>query len=168
MPFSLVLAASVLSCPVENARYELRGETGVTARFYVVPRSSDWPTGLALRVRVERSGRSYWFLPWQGGTDQKTNLAWVRERNSAIQHQTIRRDIEFFTMDGAYNPGPEVPKAHGSAPAHMLIPGLGSLAWYSTTHASRDSIPRTFFDLTGCDAPDPAEPAPYIQFPAVP
>lgn len=168
MFLQFALAASLASCPVENARYDLRGSTGVAARFYPVPRSRDWPTGLALRVRVAESGRSYWFLPWEGGTNGKTNLAWVRERRSPIQYQTDRRDIEFFAMDAAYNLDPGLPRAGGLAPAHMLLPDLSNLAWHSTTAINRDSIARAFFDLAGCEAPQSTDLAPRIEFPPVP
>ena len=165
---ALVLAASIASCTVENARYGLRGAPGVTARFYTVQSTPDWPTGLALGVRVAKTGRSYWFLPWQGGTDQKTNLAWVRESNSPARLQPVRRDMEMFATDASYNLHAQVPRLHEIAPVHMLLPGLSHLAWYSTTDVHRDSLPRAFFDLTGCEASGRTEPAPRIEFPAVP
>lgn len=164
----LIAAVSIASCPVENARYELRGALGVTARFHAVQRMPDWPAGVALRVRVAKSGRSYWFLPWQGGTDQKTNLAWVRESNSPIQFQPVRRDMEMFATDASYNLQALVPKAHSLAPVHMLLPDLNNIAWYSTTDVHRDSLPRAFFDLARCEASERTEPAPRIEFPAVP
>lgn len=164
----LIAAVSVASCPVENARYELRGAPGVTARFHTVRRTPDWPTGLALRVRVAKSGRSYWFLPWQGGTNQKTNFAWVRESNSPIQFQPVRRDMEMFATDASYNLHTQVPKAHSLAPAHMLLPDLGNIAWYSTTDLHRDSLPRAFFDLVSCEASGRTEATPRITFPAIP
>jgi hypothetical protein len=168
MILALAIAASIASCSIENAQYVLRGAPGVTARFYNVQTSSDWPSGLALDVHVARSGRSYWFLPWQGGTDQKTNLAWVREANSPFVGQAIRREIEMFATDASYDLRPDILKARDVAPAHLLLPDVGHLAWYSTTAAERDSLPRAFFDLSECRVPNRSEKAPQIEFPAIP
>lgn len=168
MIFALAVAASIASCPVEDARYNLRGAPGVTARFHVVQPTPDWPSGLALGVHVAKSNRSYWFLPWQGGTDQKTNVAWVRELHSPHPNQTARRDMEMFAADAAYDLQPSVPKVHSLAPVHILLPDLSHLAWYPTTAAERDSLPRAFFDLSDCKVPDRREKAPQIEFPAIP
>ena len=166
MLFTMLLAASSAICPVEKAEYKLRGAEGVSARFHAVKRTPDWPSGLALQVQVAGSGRSYWFLPWQGGTDGKTNLAWVKERRSPIQFQEVRRDIEFFAADESYGIVSEIPQAGLMAPARIFIPGLGRLAWFSTTDQNRDSIPRAFFDFATCRTR--SERPPEIEFPAVP
>lgn len=76
--------------------------------------------------------------------------------------------MAFFTTDEAYNLLPEVPKARGPAPAHMLLPDLNNWAWHSTTAINRDSLARAFFDLAGCEAPQSTEPAPNIEFPRIP
>ncbi|MHA6723677.1 hypothetical protein [Sphingomonas sp. RS2018] len=167
MLLAISLAAAIASCPIESARYTLRGAPQVTARFFTVSPTPDWPSGLALRVHVAASGRSYWFLPWQGGTDHRTNLAWVQESSTTILIGP-RRDIEILTTDPSYNLQAEVPNARGSAPTHMLLPDLTNLAWHATTDEPRDTLPRAFFDLTGCRAPDPDEARRRIEFPAVP
>jgi hypothetical protein len=166
MLFNLLLAASSALCPAENAEYRLHGSADVTARFYAVHKTPDWPGGLALRFHVARSGRSCWFLPWQGGTDGKTNLAWVRERDSPIQFQGQGTDIEFFAMDQSDNIASEIPKLGSAAPARLLIPGLGNLAWQSTADQNRDSIRRAFFHFAVCRVSN--GPSPQIDFPAVP
>ena len=168
MFLSLLLASATSVCPIEKAQYQLRGDPMVTASFHPVPRSDDWRTGLALRVHVRKSGRSYWFLPWQGGTDGRINLAWVREKRSPIPYQGVRRDLEFVTADKTYDIDAEIPALGKQAPAHMLIPDLGRLAWHATTNSERDNIARAFFDLSGCIRPDRTEPAPQIEFPPVP
>lgn len=168
MIHALLLAASISTCVIENARYELRGAPGVTASFEPVRSTVDWPAGLALRVSVAKSGRSYWFLPWQGGTDGRTNLAWVREAGSPIQIQSVRRDMEFFATDAAYNLSPGTPRAGGPAPTHLLLPDLPDLAWHSTTDSNRDGLPRAFFDLRGCSGHGKARYVPRIDFPPVP
>jgi hypothetical protein len=145
-----LFGASTALCPIQQAEYQSRDDPSVTATFYQVPRRPDWPSGLALRVRVAKTGRSYWFLPWQGGTDGRTHLAWVRERNAPIEIQRDRQDMEFFTTNESYDFNAEVPRQGGIAPTHMFIPDLTNLAWHSSTGQRRDQIPRSFFDATGC------------------
>lgn len=168
MIFSLILAAAITSCPVAEAVYQVRHQPDVTAGFRNVPASQDWPSGLALEVHVKPSGRSYWFLPWQGGTDQRTNMAWVREGSSPIQYQDIRRDLQVIITDAEYNVLAEVPKAGGRAPSHFLMPDLGAMVWHSTTGLNRDNIARRFFDLVACRKVGAETPVPRIEFPPVP
>lgn len=166
MLWPLLLAAAVGTCPVEDAEYRLRGTADVTARFYAVQKSVDWNSGLAFRVHVARSGRSYWFLPWQGGTDGRTNLAWVKERSAPIQLQSERRDLQFFAMDASYAIAAAIPKQGQPAPDRILIPDLSRLIWTSTTDPNREDIPRAFFDLTTCAKT--RDVVPQIDFPAIP
>lgn len=163
----LLLASATASCSVEAAQYRLRDDGTVTARFYRVRATEDWRTGLALRIHVGKSGRSYWFLPWKGGTNDQINLAWVREKNAYFQGQSLRQDMEYFETDRAYRFIHEVPKVGSPAPAHLLLPHLGEFAWYSTSHLQHDSIPKAFFDRIGCAAHDD-DVRPEIEFPPVP
>lgn len=167
MLLALVLAASTASCPITHARYQVRGDPGVTARFQAVEATRDWPSGLALAVRFSGSGRAYWFLPWQGGTDGRTNLAWVREAGSKIDFQTARGDLPFLTTDGDYNLDAGIPYVGGTAPIHILIPDLNNLTRKSTLSADRDRVARAFFDIVGCHPPEPDEPGPTIAFPGI-
>lgn len=164
LPF--LLAASMAQCSVVDARYELRGNPSVTAKFISVPRSGDWQTGLALKVSVKESARSYWFLPWQGGTDGRTNLAWVKEKNSQIPSRSSRQDFEFFTTNVTYDILDEVPEAGDVAPAHMFLPDLANLIRHSTP-IDPDRIGRAFFDLRACE-PGASSEHPEIDFPPVP
>lgn len=166
-PLLLLAASSSTLCAAEAAQYVLRDDRAITARFYRVPVTKDWRTGLTLRVHVGKSGRSYWFLPWQGGTNDQINLAWVREKNTPLQHQGVRQDMEFFETDAAYRFIHEVPQAGSQAPARLLLPHLGELAWYSTHYTERDSIPKAFFDRVSCTAPNDGV-RPRIEFPPVP
>jgi hypothetical protein len=168
LSLALLLSAASTPCPAEQGEYRLRGDASVTARFHPVETTRDWRTGLALRVRVGSTGRSFWFLPWQGGTDGRSNLAWVRERNSPIQIQSAREDIEFFITDENYTFDSAVPHRGGAAPAHMFLPGLTRLAWMSSTSASRDSVARAFFDLVSCAPATARAMEPQIDFPGVP
>jgi hypothetical protein len=72
----------------------------------------------------------------------------------------------FFAMDQSDNIASEIPKLGSAAPARLLIPGLGNLAWHSTADQNRDSIRRAFFDFATCRASN--GPSPQIEFPAVP
>ena len=168
MLLSLILAASLTSCPVTEATYQIRNQTEVTARFRPVPKSEDWPSGIALQVHVKSSGRSYWFLPWQGGTDQRTNMAWVKEEGSPVDFQNIRQDMLLITTDEKYNVLPEVPKSGDVAPIHFLMPDLGPMVYYSMTAEHRDSIARTLFDLISCGKSETSAPIPKIEFPPIP
>ncbi len=169
MLLALLLAATPLACPIEQARYSLRDRPDVTARFHTVPRSADWPTGIALSVRVVPSGRSYWLLPWQGGTDGRTNAAWVGAHVPGARNpQDGRRDIELLTTDATYRLSPTVPAAGDTAPAHLLMPDLPRLVWLSTASPERDGIARQFFDLVACDRSGTAEAMPSIDFPPIP
>jgi hypothetical protein len=168
MLLSLILAASVTSCPVADATYQVRNQPEVTARFRGVSKTENWPSGLALQVHVRPSGRSYWFLPWQGGTDQRTNMAWVKEKASPVEFQDARRDLLVINTDGNYNVLSEVPKSGDIAPSHFLMPDLGPVIYYSTTAEQRDSIARTFFDLISCGKADSTSQTPKIEFPPIP
>lgn len=163
----MMVAAAPSSCTVEHARYELRDDRTVVASFHAVKKTADWPTGLALEVHIGRSGHAYWFLPWQGGTNDKINLAWVRERNTPIPGQSLREDIEFFSTDAGYHFNHAVPSVRGHPPARLLLPELGHLLWYGTPNDRRDSVRKAFFDLTGCET-RPTDAEPDIEFPPVP
>jgi len=163
----LAAAGGSAACPREMTDYRMRGDPGVTARFYRVERTRNWTAGVALRVHVAATGRSFWFLPWQGGTDHRTNLAWVRERHSPIQYQGARRDLEIFAADASYAFNPDVPRAGDTAPAHLFLPDLTDLAWHASTSERRDTIARSFFDAASCAAPTD-KISPSIDFPPVP
>lgn len=152
------------TCPVDRSRYVLRAEPSITARFHSVRRTEEWSTGLAFEVSIGKTGRRYWFLPWQGGTDRKINLAWVRERHSPVEGQSVRGDHEFFSTDSAYVFNYGVPKAGGTPPAHLFIPDLERMLWYSTPYDQRDTAPKSFFDLVGCGG-STSDFKPDIEFP---
>lgn len=74
MPILIALTATLV-CSAEHAHYALRHDPSVTAAFRAVPAYDDWPAGLALGLRIARTGKSYWWLPWNGGTDGRQNIA---------------------------------------------------------------------------------------------
>jgi hypothetical protein len=165
----LLAAAPPATCPVERARYEMRARPSITARFHRVVKTEDWRTGLALEIRIGASGRTYWFLPWNGGTNGKTNVRWVQELNSILMEETaLDSDLDFFSTDAAYVFHGVVPTAGDAAPAHLFLPDLGYALWYRTPGNRRDSAERSFFDLTDCAPPSPVGAGPDIAFPPVP
>jgi hypothetical protein len=165
---SLLLSAAALPCVADHAHYQLRSDPSVTAQFHPVARSQDWRSGLALEVRIGSSGRSYWFLPWQGGTNGKSNLAWVREAGAPVEGQPLREDVELFSTDAEYRFNNEIPRAGQDAPDRLFIPDLAILLFKKTPHNRRDSLDaKSFFDLVGCTDPAPGAP-PNIEFPPVP
>lgn len=148
-----LVALAVLStagCPAENAHYVLRGWPDVTAHFQAVDSGDDWPSHLALAIYSKRTGKTSWWVPWQGGTDGQTNIAsttdvtkndW-RPPNPDDGPRPLG-DRQLITTDGDYNIMEAVPQRGKAAPVHMLNPDAGG---------SRDEIfpVRQFFDLVSC------------------
>lgn len=147
--FALV-AVSTAGCPTERAHYVLRGRPDITAYFQAVESGKDWPSHLALAIRSSNTGRTTWWVPWQGGTDGRTNIAsttdvtrrdW-RPPNPDGGPRPLG-DRQFLTTDASYNVIEGVPQRGKAAPAHMLNPEAG---------ASRYAIfpVKQFFDFVSC------------------
>jgi hypothetical protein len=167
----LVAAAIPVACPIQDARYGMRENPAITARFHAVRRTSDWSSGLALAIRIGSSGRTYWWLPWNGGTDRRLHVASVRERNQPEQLPEGARplgDLDFFSTTNDYAFLPAVPQRGERAPAHFFIPHLGRTLWTGLRWDRRDDAPTSFFDLVDCRPPPSGEREPDIEFPAVP
>ena len=147
----LALAAvATAECPAERAHYVLRGRPDVTAYFRAVESGKDWPSQLALAISSSKTGKTTWWVPWQGGTDARTNIAsttdvtrsgW-RPPNPDDGPRPLG-DRQFLTMDATYNIMEGVPQRGMAAPMHMLNPDAGS---------SRDEVfpVKQFFDFVGC------------------
>jgi hypothetical protein len=103
----LVFAAAVaaLSCPVERAHYALRSDPTVTATFHPTAVNGDWPGGVTLRIHIGRAGHDYWWLPWNGGTDDMRHVRLTRRVGQASPSGDLRLgyDEDFWTTDAAYN-----------------------------------------------------------------
>lgn len=150
--FSLlpIAAASAAQCPVENARYILRHDPDVSAYFEQVDSGPDWPSGLALAVHSRNSGRTSWWLPWNGGTDNLQNIASTTDVTARGWRPPNPEggprphgDRRFLAVDADYTVLDGVPARGDPAPAHMLVPDGGG---------SKDQIFTTkqFFDLVNC------------------
>lgn len=143
-------AASLTSCPVERAHYVLRDHPGLTADFRSVARSPDWPSGLALGVHHTASGRTFWWLPWNGGSDGLQNVASTGDVTARGWHPPDPDggprpygDRHYIGTDATYRILSGAPRRGEPAPAHMLFPD-------SAGSQDRVFVARQFFDLVGC------------------
>jgi hypothetical protein len=152
------MASLSAHCSVENATYRLRSAPAITATFLDIDGGQDWPSHLALRVRIGASGRDYWFLPWNGGTDGLAHLAsttdvrsahWKAPSPDAANERPIG-DIDYIGTDASYRVLEGVPVRSGIAPSHMMMPNLGDALWHRTDPSKRDGAPKQFFDLVSC------------------
>ncbi len=152
--FVFALAVAVASvCPVENAHYTLHHQHDVTLSFQSITQSRDWPSGVALAVHMDSSGRTIYFLPWQGGTDDKESVT----RTTDVTHPDFQLpspdgdpgrlgDMEYIATDASYEIIDHIPMRGDPAPAHILLSGLTDMSW----HQDRDSVAKAFFDFDGC------------------
>ena len=152
---ALLLSVSIANCPVEQARYALRTEPAVVARFMLVESGPDWPQGLALRLDFH--GRREWFLPWNGGTDGRQNISSILDPTrsgwkppSPDGGPRPLGDLEYVGLDETYLLLEAAPKRGEKAPAHFLLPHLDDVLRHPSGDKPRDSIPRQFFDLLAC------------------
>src|SRR3569833_1194366 len=72
---ALAAPAAQPVCRIEDARYQQRFAPAITARFQDVNSGRDWPAHVALLIHVGTTNRSYWWLPFNGGTNGEQNLA---------------------------------------------------------------------------------------------
>jgi hypothetical protein len=112
-----------------------------------------------MRIHIGTSGRTYWFLPWNGGTDDLQHLASTRDVDSADWRPPSPDDgprplgdLDYIATDQTYRVLDHVPSRGEQAPAHILLPTLGDALWHRNfaVNDHRDSAPKQFFDLTAC------------------
>lgn len=159
MVLALTTAVLFAACTVEDARYQLRTAPEITATFRDVDSGSDWPSRLALRIHIGKTDRSYWFLPWSGGTDDRQNLASTKDVTAPDWHPPSPDggsrplgNLEYIATDAHYSVIDAIPRRNDAAPAHILLPGLGDALWHSTLSSQRDGAPKQFFDLVSCSS----------------
>jgi hypothetical protein len=156
----LAAALSAPTCPVERARYSLRTNPTVTAAFHPTRVNDDWQGGTTLRIHIGITGHDYWWLPWDGGTDDMRHVRLTRRVGDVkpVGDFRLGYDEDFWTTDAAYNMTAAVPKIGDPAPGHFLMPTLGRDLYYGTVQTEahgKDGFARGFFDLLSCDAPNP-------------
>lgn len=156
---ALLAAIGAASCTVERAQYVLRTAPQYTASFIAVDSGRDWPSAVALEIHSGVTGNTYWFLPWNGGSDGRQHLASTTDVEapswsppSADGGPRPLGDFDYFGLDHTYRVLDGVPRRHGSAPAHILIPTLGAALWYRDLEQGglRERPPTQFFDLVSC------------------
>jgi hypothetical protein len=155
--FFVLASAAAGECGIEHAHYALRTQPSVTADFHGRSTGPDWPGDLVMRLHIGASGRTYWWVPWNGGTNGQQNLASTTDA-SAPGWQPPNPDdgprpvgdVQFIATDARYNLWTHVPVRGGPAPAHFLIPDLREALWYRAPSDQRDGTVREFFDLVSC------------------
>jgi hypothetical protein len=122
-------AATIASCPVNRAQYILRHNPDVTAYFRPVESGPERPSGIALAIHHKKSGKTFWRLPWNGGTDGLQNSAptedvtvkgWRAPSPDGGPRPYGNR--QYIGADVTYNIIDHVPKREEPAPTHMLFP----------------------------------------------
>lgn len=156
----LAAAAAQIGCPAERAQYRLRYQPEVTAWFRPVESGKDWPAGLAFAIRFgksptaqyPRSGRTYWWLPFEGGSDGRQNLASTTDvmaddwrAPSPDGGPRPHGNLSIIFADGQYELWDHIPHRGGPAPNHILIPDLRRLR-----EGIQDASEKQFFDLIEC------------------
>ena len=164
MVIALAAAVASFSCNVEHARYSMRTAQDITATFRAVNTARDangidyWPSHLAFRIHMGKTNRTYWFLPWPGGTDDQQNLASTTDVDAPDwkppkpdDGPRPLGDFDYIATDAQYNVIDSIPRRGGVAPAHILIPRLGDGLWHQVRELNpRDGAPKQFFDLVSC------------------
>lgn len=155
MLLSIVTASLLAACPVEHAHYALRTMPGVTARFVpVTGGDAEWRVGLALRMDFAATGRSYWWLPWNGGTDGMQHLASTPDPATKDWHPMQVRplgDVDFIATDAHYTLRDGVPLRGEVAPAHFFIENLREAMWYRAPQDRREATAKQFFEMVRCE-----------------
>lgn len=155
----LTMSTVGAACRVEDAHYRLRGVPYVTARFRVANTGPDWPAGVALQLKIGRSDRSYWFIPWEGGTSGLKHMASVKDvsardwrpPNPDRAEDRPLGDLDYVGTGSRYDVIGRVPHRGGAAPAHMLLLNLGDVLKH---RAGEQLLPQQFFDLVSCTKPN--------------
>jgi hypothetical protein len=168
MLVAMLLAVSVVGaiCEVEGARYRLRGVPYVTAQFRDLDTGRNWRAGVAFQVKFNRpgelesktSGRSYRFIPWEGGTADLRHMISVKDVSARgwrppdpdRSEDRPLGDLDYVGTDAHYNVIGRVPHRDGTAPAHILLLNLGDVLKH---RADEELLPQQFFDLVSCSKP---------------
>ena len=147
------------TCKIENARYQQRFAPSITAKFRDVESGPDWPSKVALLIHIGKTNRSYWWLPWAGGTNGEQNLASTTDVTATGWKPPSPDggprpfgDVNYLAMNAAYDVLSVMPQRGGPAPAHFFIHDLGEALWYRTPPDKRDSNAHQFFDLVSCSS----------------
>lgn len=152
LPVLAIGGAVQAACPVDGARYILRGSPEFSARFRRVAEARS-AHALILDIHSATTGRTYSFTINRGNGYGEARLSPIKG--------DLAGSVEVYTLDEAgeftdYFGGREDP-----APKQLLIPKLGPALWYQVgaltgvDNGERERMPRAFFDRVACG---PAKP----------
>jgi len=155
MALALSLSAG---CPLEMAHYQLRSMPKTIAGFRQVPKTADWPNGIAFYIHIGKIKRTFWFLPYSGnGQGIGTHLAsttdvdapgWLPPDPDSGEHRPLG-DTDYLGADAKYNFDQAFHMYSGQpAAAHLFLPQLQEVFWYRVE--PKVGMPMAFFDLTSC------------------
>jgi hypothetical protein len=138
----------------------------VTAQFRDTDTGPNWPADVTLEIKINKSdatrakesGRSYWFIPWEGGTSDLRHMASVKDVTARgwrppdpdRAEDRPLGDLDYVGTDSRYNVIDRIPHRGGAAPAHMLLINLGDVLKHRT---GQQLLPQQFFDLISCIQP---------------
>jgi hypothetical protein len=142
--------ASAEACPIELARYAVRGFEG----GFVHARSE--PAGdLAFFLRSKRRERTFWFEVRAAGTGKVALQPMTASElaRSGLSRRgvnaSIRRPLEYLAADASHHFLVGPPTQGSEAPTYILLPDLPDVMWYGVDDP-REDAPLAFFHLSGC------------------
>ncbi len=152
-------AAATFACPIEGARYVLRGAPSVIARFRAVETNPEWPSRIAFGISLPRAARPVWFLPYDGGSDGREKLASTTDVDAPgwsppdpDDGPRPLGDLEVLTADDRYDFTAESLRRGAQAPAHLYLVGMSDVLWRRRVEGRQVSVPQQFFDRVSCGA----------------
>ena len=152
--------SSQAACPIEGARYRMMHDPDVTAGFHRLRHHEELLSDLAIYIRSQRRGVTFWFLFDQGA---------ARYINLISTTNVLAKDWLPPDPDGGVRPLPEmhilladsdfvfaqeVPKSGEPPPASILLPDLSETLHHNTEPAW--DVLTDLFKFDGC-ASDPPE-----------
>jgi hypothetical protein len=159
------LAAAAQACPIERARYRLRGAPGVTAGFTRQRFQINYASRLFVWVRTA-DGRRWWFSMnspnGYGGVYlspdvDPTKITEADREAGSPDPPPDPIQVDFDSFDSHYDHIDGPPQAGDAPPAHLFARGLGPLLWYNPVGAANGdksaktaSVPIAMFDIAGC------------------
>lgn len=150
--------ASSIQCRAEDANYVLRHARDVSAYFRKVDSGPNWPGGLALAIHFAKSGHTFWWLPWNGGTDNRQHVASTTDVTEPDWQPPTPDggprpfgDMEYLGLNANYDIINDIPRRGKLAPVHILVADAGAAEF---NHGAGNPVPDTkeFFDLVSCSA----------------
>lgn len=149
--FSTVSAYA--NCTVEHAHYEMVGDGSWHVNFKEI--RTGYISDLALEVRSEKSGDSFWFL-FDAGAGSYIHLISTTDVN-ASGWKAPESDgpagplgsMLYFAFSPDLLPVDAVPQPKDVAPGYVFLPDLAEVMWMKAS--PRQSASRGIFKFKKCD-----------------